>query len=79
MTKEREETALEDDLLQMEVQRLTDLLHSKAGAFSYLKSSSMACHDLVRVFRGGSFSNSTCEKFHSLITKTGLFIIVCHR
>nr|PNR26383.1 hypothetical protein PHYPA_030958 [Physcomitrium patens] len=30
MTKEREETALEDDLLQMEVQRLTDLLHSKA-------------------------------------------------
>ena len=31
MTKEREEVALETDLLQMEVQRLTDLLHSKAG------------------------------------------------
>lgn len=31
MTKEREEIALEADLLQMEVQRLNDLLHSKAG------------------------------------------------
>jgi hypothetical protein len=35
MTKEREEVALEADLLQMEVQRLTDLLHSKAGMLIY--------------------------------------------
>lgn len=31
MTKEREEVALEADFLQMDVQRLTNLLHSKAG------------------------------------------------
>jgi hypothetical protein len=33
---EREEKALEVDLLQMEVNRLTDLLHFKAGNISIM-------------------------------------------
>jgi len=35
MVQEREEVTLEADLLQMEVQRLTDLLHLKAGMSLY--------------------------------------------
>lgn len=73
MTKEREEVALEADLLQMEVQRLTDLLHLKAG----MPQNNLTIHNtsiyyiikvntISKVVRGMAIG-ANCDRIHTNI------------